>query len=41
MAAARYAGVPLRDVPEAASYADLRTHAGYNRACGSLNQHVT
>ena len=34
------AGVPLRDVQEAASHADPRTTMRYDRACGSLDRHV-
>jgi integrase/recombinase XerD len=35
------AGVPLRDVQEAASHADPRTTMRYDRACGSLDRHAT
>jgi integrase/recombinase XerD len=35
------AGVPLRDVQEAASHADPRTTMRYDRARGSLDRHVT
>jgi integrase/recombinase XerD len=35
------AGVPLRDVPEAASHADPRTTMLYDRARGSLDRHAT
>jgi integrase/recombinase XerD len=35
------AGVPLRDVPEAASHADLRTTMRYDRARVSLDRHAT
>jgi hypothetical protein len=35
------AGVPLRDVQEAASHADLRTTIRYDRASGSLDRHAT
>jgi integrase/recombinase XerD len=35
------AGVPLRDVPEAASHADPRTTMRYDRARGSLDRHAT
>jgi site-specific recombinase XerD len=34
-------GVPLRDVQEAASYADPRTTMRYDRARGSLDRHAT
>jgi len=36
-----YAGVPLRDVQEAASHADPRTTIRYDRARGSLDRHAT
>ncbi len=36
-----YAGVPLRDVQEAASHADPRTTMRYDRARGSLDRHAT
>ena len=39
--AALDAGVPLRDVQEAASHADLRTTMRYDRARGSLDRHAT
>jgi integrase/recombinase XerD len=39
--AALDAGVPLRDVQEAASHADPRTTMRYDRARGSLNRHAT
>src|ERR1700745_2675773 len=39
--AALDAGVPLRDVQEAAFHADPRTTMGYDRACGSLDRHAT
>jgi integrase/recombinase XerD len=39
--AALYAGVPLRDVQEAASHADPRTTMRYDRARGSLDRHAT
>jgi integrase/recombinase XerD len=39
--AALDAGVPLRDVQEAASYADPRTTMRYDRARGSLDRHAT
>jgi site-specific recombinase XerD len=39
--AALDAGVPLRDVHEAASHADPRTTMRYDRAHGSLNRHAT
>jgi integrase len=39
--AALDAGVPLRDVQEAASHADPRTTMRYDRARGSLDRHVT
>jgi integrase/recombinase XerD len=40
--AARFdAGVPLRDVQEAASHADPRTTIRYDRARGSLDRHAT
>ena len=35
------AGVPLRDVQEAASHADPRTTMRYDRAHGSLDRHAT
>jgi integrase/recombinase XerD len=35
------AGVPLRDVQEAASHADPRTTMRYERARGSLGRHAT
>jgi integrase/recombinase XerD len=35
------AGVPLRDVQEAASHADPRTAMRYERARGSLDRHAT
>jgi hypothetical protein len=35
------AGVPLRDVQEAASHADPRTTIRYDRARGSLDRHAT
>ena len=35
------AGVPLRDVQEAASHADPRTTMRYDRARTSLDQHAT
>jgi integrase/recombinase XerD len=35
------AGVPLRDVQEAASHADPRTTMRYDRATGSLDRHAT
>ena len=35
------AGVPLRDVQEAASHADPRTPIRYDRARGSLDRHAT
>jgi integrase/recombinase XerD len=35
------AGVPLRDVQEAASHADPRTTMRYERARGSLDRHAT
>jgi integrase/recombinase XerD len=35
------AGVPLRDVQEAASHADARTTMRYDRARGSLDRHAT
>jgi hypothetical protein len=35
------AGVPLRDVQEAASHADPRTTTPYDRARGSLDRHAT
>jgi hypothetical protein len=37
----RHAGVPLRDVQEAASHADPRTTMRYDRARGSLDRHAT
>jgi integrase len=39
--AALDAGVPLRDVQEAASHADLRTTMRYDRARTSLDRHAT
>jgi integrase-like protein len=39
--AALDAGVPLRDVQEAASHADPRTTMRYHRARGSLDRHAT
>jgi integrase len=39
--AALDAGVPLRDVQEAASQADPRTTIRYDRARGSLDRHAT
>jgi integrase/recombinase XerD len=39
--AALDAGVPLRDVQEAASHADPRTTMRYDRARSSLDRHVT
>jgi len=39
--AALDAGVPLRDVEEAASHADPRTTIRYDRARGSLDRHAT
>ena len=39
--AALDAGVPLRDVREAASHADPRTTMRYDRARGSLDRHAT
>jgi integrase/recombinase XerD len=39
--AALDAGVPLRDVQEAASHADLRTTMRYDRARGTLDRHAT
>ena len=41
MTAALDAGVPLRDVQEAASHADPRTTIRYDRARGSLDRHAT
>ena len=35
------AGVPLRDVHEAASHADPRTTMHHDRARGSLDRHAT
>lgn len=35
------AGVPLRNVQEAASHADPRTTIRYDRARGSLDRHAT
>jgi integrase/recombinase XerD len=35
------AGVPLRDVQEAASHADPRTTMQYDRARSSLDRHAT
>ena len=40
-AASLDAGVPLRDVQEAASHADPRTTMRYDRARGSLGRHAT
>ena len=40
-AASFNAGVPLRDVQEAASHADPRTTIRYDRARGSLDRHAT
>jgi site-specific recombinase XerD len=40
-AASSGAGVPLRDVQEAASHADPRTTMRYDRARGSLDRHAT
>ena len=40
-AASLDAGVPLRDVQEAASHADPRTTMRYDRARGSLDRHAT
>ena len=37
----QFAGVPLRDVQEAASHADPRTTIRYDRARGSLDRHAT
>jgi integrase/recombinase XerD len=39
--AALDAGVPLRDVQEAAPHADPRTTMRYDRARGSLDRHAT
>ncbi len=39
--AALGAGVPLRDVQEAASHADPRTTMRYDRGRGSLDRHAT
>ncbi len=39
--AALDAGVPLRDVQEAASHADPRTTMRYDRGRGSLDRHAT
>jgi integrase/recombinase XerD len=39
--AALDAGVPLRDVQEAASHTDPRTTIRYDRARGSLDRHAT
>lgn len=39
--AALGAGVPLRDVQEAASHADPRTTMRYDRAPGSRDRHAT
>ncbi|HEV3292231.1 MAG TPA: tyrosine-type recombinase/integrase, partial [Streptosporangiaceae bacterium] len=39
--AALDAGVPLRDVQEAASHADPRTTMRYDRHRGSLDRHAT
>ena len=39
--AALDAGVPLRDVQEAASHADSHTTMRYDRARGSLDRHAT
>ena len=41
LSAALDAGVPLRDVQEAASHADPRTTIRYDRARGSLDRHAT
>ena len=41
ISAALDAGVPLRDVQEAASHADPRTTMRYDRARGSLDRHAT
>jgi hypothetical protein len=35
------AGVPLRDVQEAASHEDPRTTMRYDRARGSMDRHAT
>jgi hypothetical protein len=35
------AGVPLRDVQDAASHSDPRTTMRYDRARGSLDRHAT
>ena len=40
-AAPESAGVPLRDVQEAASHADPRTTMRYDRARTSLDRHAT
>jgi integrase/recombinase XerD len=40
ISAALDAGVPLRDVQEAASHADPRTTMRYDRARGSLDRHA-
>ena len=40
-AASLDAGVPLRNVQEAASHADPRTTIRYDRARGSLDRHAT
>jgi hypothetical protein len=39
--AALDAGVPLRDVQQAASHADPRTTMRYDRACQNLDRHAT
>ena len=39
--AALDAGIPLRDVQEAASHSDPRTTIRYDRARGSLDRHAT
>ncbi len=39
--AALDAGVPLRDVQEAASHSDPRTTMRYDRGRGSLDRHAT
>jgi site-specific recombinase XerD len=39
--AALDAGIPLRDVQEAASHADPRTTMRYDRGRGSLDRHAT
>jgi site-specific recombinase XerD len=41
ISAALDAGVPLRDVQEAASHADPRTTMRYDRGRGSLDRHAT